>query len=215
MLNTLFQLIIGNFDKLSAVSILIFSGFFIRLLLEASGQAWVKTKAHTATLIILPIITYVITNVIAGNIALSLGMVGALSIVRFRNPVRSPLELSAYFGAITMGIAASVSLSWLVFLVFSTVLVFLFLIVANTVSTKIFKHPLFIASFTEGNSLSILTIRTLEKLDICEKHKMLQSKNKNENEIIYSFASDNFLNLRKLEEEPEIQSKSISIELRR
>ena len=214
-MNTLIELFIGNVDKIIAVSILIFSGFFIRLLLQACGQAWVKTKAHTATLIILPIITYVITNVISGNIALSLGMVGALSIVRFRNPVRSPLELSAYFGAITMGISASVSLFWLVFLVFSIVLVVLFLIVADTVSTKISKNPLFISSFTEGNSLSILTITTLQQLDICENHDMLQSKNKNENEIIYSFASDNFLNLRKLEEEPEIQSKSISIELRR
>jgi hypothetical protein len=153
--------------------------------------------------------------VISGNIALSLGMVGALSIVRFRNPVRSPLELSAYFGAITMGISASVSLKWLIFLVVSVVLVVLFLIVASIVSTKIFKRPLFISSFTEGNSLSILTIRTLQKLDICEKHEMLQSKNKNENEIIYSFASDNFLDLRKLEEEPDIQSNSISVELRR
>jgi len=215
MLNTLIQLIIGNADKILSVLILILSGLFIRFLLEACGQAWVKTKAHTATLIILPIITYVITNVISNNIALSLGMVGALSIVRFRNPVRSPLELSAYFGAITMGISASVSLMWLIFLVFSVVLVVLFLIIANTVSTKIFKHPLFISSFTEGNSLSILTIRTLEKLDICEKHKMLQSKNKNKNEIIYSFASDNFLALRELEEEPEIQSKCISIELRK
>ncbi|MDA9133795.1 DUF4956 domain-containing protein [Gammaproteobacteria bacterium] len=215
MLNTLIQLINNSAYNILVVLILIFSGFFIRLLLEASGQTWVKTKAHTATLIILPIITYVITNVISGNIALSLGMVGALSIVRFRNPVRSPLELSAYFGAITMGISASVSLKWLIFLVVSVVLVVLFLIVASIVSTKIFKRPLFISSFTEGNSLSILTIRTLQKLDICEKHEMLQSKNKNENEIIYSFASDNFLDLRKLEEEPDIQSNSISVELRR
>ena len=77
------------------------------------GQVWVSTISHTATIVILPIITYVITNVITDNIALSLGMVGALSIVRFRNPVRSPLELSVYFGAITMGIAASVNLKWL------------------------------------------------------------------------------------------------------
>ena len=72
--------------------------------------------SHTATLVLLPLITYVITNVISGNIALSIGMVGALSIVRFRHPVRSPLELSVYFGAITMGIAASVDFKWLIFL---------------------------------------------------------------------------------------------------
>jgi hypothetical protein len=37
-------------------------------------------------------------------------MVGALSIIRFRNPVRSPLELSLYFILITLGISAYVSI---------------------------------------------------------------------------------------------------------
>ena len=49
-------------------------------------------------------IGYLITEVISSNIALSLGMVGALSIVRFRTPVKSPLELVNYFMLITIGI---------------------------------------------------------------------------------------------------------------
>ena len=73
-------------------------------------------NSHTATLFVLPIIAFIITRVISGNIALSLGLVGALSIVRFRNPVRSPLELSVYFGAITMGIAGAVSKFYLIFM---------------------------------------------------------------------------------------------------
>ena len=107
-------------NKFLALSLLILMGLFLRIVLQIFGQTWIKTKAHTSTILLLPIITYVITNVISGNIALSLGMVGALSIVRFRNPVRSPLELSVYFGAITMGIAASVSLQWLLFLALSS-----------------------------------------------------------------------------------------------
>ena len=87
------------------------------------GQIWIKTIAHTSPLVLLPILTYVITHVISGNIALSLGMVGALSIVRFRNPVRSPFELTVYFGAITMGITAAVSLKWLFLLVVSITIV--------------------------------------------------------------------------------------------
>ena len=71
-----------------AVGILIFMSISARFLLIASGQHWVRTFSHTATLLVLPIITFVITKVISGNIALSLGMVGALSIVRFRNPVK-------------------------------------------------------------------------------------------------------------------------------
>ncbi len=75
-------------DKLIAISLLIFLGLVLRITLQIFGQTWIRSKAHTSTLLLLPIITYVITNVISGNIALSLGMVGALSIVRFRNPVR-------------------------------------------------------------------------------------------------------------------------------
>ena len=86
-----------NIKLIVTLPVLLLSGFYIRFLLEIFGQTWIRTKAHTTTLILLPIITYVITNVISGNIALSLGMVGALSIVRFRNPVKSPLELTALF----------------------------------------------------------------------------------------------------------------------
>ena len=58
-----------------------------------SGICWY----HHCPESLLPAITFVITKVIAGNIALSLGMIGALSIVRFRNPVKSSLELTIYF----------------------------------------------------------------------------------------------------------------------
>ena len=81
-------------SKSADILYLLLTSILIRFLLEISGQRWIKTFSQTATLIILPIVTYIITSVIAGNIALSLGMVGALSIVRFRNPVRSPFELS-------------------------------------------------------------------------------------------------------------------------
>ena len=60
-----------------------FNKYLFEILLELFGQKWIKTLSP-ATLLFLPLITY-ITSVISGNIALSLGMVGALSIVRFRN----------------------------------------------------------------------------------------------------------------------------------
>ena len=134
MIQLIIQTVISSGDKLFAVTLLIFIGLAIRVLLEFFGQTWVRTKAHTATLLFLPIITYVITNVISGNIALSLGMVGALSIVRFRNPVRSPLELSVYFCSITMGIAAGVSIEWVLFLALSLSIALFVLIVLRFLS---------------------------------------------------------------------------------
>ena len=84
-------------------------GGFISLSLIMSGQNWAKTFSNVTTFCILPLIGLVITTVISGNIALSLGMVGALSIIRFRHPVKSPLELSIYFLLLTVGITITTS----------------------------------------------------------------------------------------------------------
>jgi hypothetical protein len=73
--------------------------------------------------LILPIITCIITKTIYGNIALSLGMIGALSIVRFRHPVTSALELIISFDLITIGIAASVKINYAIILIALTILV--------------------------------------------------------------------------------------------
>jgi hypothetical protein len=201
--------------NISVIFLLFGSGLFVRFLLQLFGQTWIKTKTHTVTLLILPIITYVITKVITGNIALSLGMVGALSIVRFRNPVRSPLELSVYFGAITMGIAASVNILWVIFLVGSITFVAISLSVISFISSTIFKKSLFLISFSEGNSLSNLVVISKKPIDICETSEMLQSKLKSDTEITYTLASSSFLKLKELEENKLVQIESHTVELRR
>ena len=115
---------IGNnagtaYDQIFLVLTFLVSSLVLRQAMIFSGQNWIKTYSHTVTLLFLPIITYAITSVISDNIALSLGMVGALSIVRFRNPVKSPLELVIYFAMISIGIAGAVSYNWLLLIVVS------------------------------------------------------------------------------------------------
>ena len=113
-------------DELSTLGLLILSGILIRYSLIFTGQLWAKSHAQTITFMALPIITYVITNTIANNIALSLGMIGALSIVRFRHPVKSALELVIYFALITIGIATSVKIKWAIQLIVAAVLIIFF-----------------------------------------------------------------------------------------
>jgi len=217
MIEFLITKLLTNSDKFIAITLLIFLGLVLRVTLQIFGQSWVQTKAHTATLLLLPIITYVITNVISGNIALSLGMVGALSIVRFRNPVRSPLELSVYFGAITMGIAASVSLSWLLFLVAAIFIATISLIIVNKISTDLISIPFFHASFSEGNSLSSLSITTQGNIDSLDEHQFLQSKvvSNTKGEVVYYLSSNNFRLLRDIQKDIQENYKIQSIELRR
>jgi hypothetical protein len=217
MIELLITKILTHSDKLIAITLLIFLGLALRITLQIFGQTWIRTKAHTSTLLLLPIITYVITNVISGNIALSLGMVGALSIVRFRNPVRSPLELSVYFGAITMGIAASVSLLWLLFLVLAIVMAITSLAITNKISADLFSVPFFNASFSEGNSLSSLSITAKEDIVHLDEHKFLQSKVvlNTESKVIYFLKSVDFESLRNIQKDIQANHDVQEIELRR
>ena len=85
-------------------------GLYLRLLISIiSHQHWLKNYSQYFIFSILPITGFIITSVISNNIALSLGMVGALSIVRFRTPVKNPAELVIYFVLITLGIVVNVS----------------------------------------------------------------------------------------------------------
>jgi len=56
------------------------------------------------TLILLTLVTGPVVMAIGSNVALSMGMVGALSIVRFRTAVKEPVDTAYMFWAITMGI---------------------------------------------------------------------------------------------------------------
>jgi hypothetical protein len=203
------DLILGNFEKLKDIFFLIFISISLRIILEVFGQHWIKTIAHTSTLVVLPIITYVITNVISGNIALSIGMVGALSIVRFRNPVRSPLELSVYFAAITMGISASVNIKWAIFLFLSILIVVIIFLLLQILSRQLLKKEFFNVSFTEGNNLSTLTVILMrENMDLNES-KYLNTKISTDNEIRYTLISSNFENLKNLIDEINKKDKSV------
>ena len=183
------------FEPIITIILLIIFSIFGRILLEKIGQRWVTTFAHTTTIILLPVITFMITKVIAGNIALSLGMVGALSIVRFRNPVRSPLELSIYFACITMGIAASVHIRWLFYFVIAILLVSA-CIKITSILMKRFNKEFFNISFSEGNSTPTLEIESKKEIDKLDESKFLISKSKNNEVYYYTLASSNFNDLK-------------------
>ena len=110
-------------SNLIPIVFLLVAGILIRQSLIIASQMWAKTYHHSLSLLLLPVTTFVITKAISGNIALSLGMIGALSIVRFRNPVKNPFELVIFFCSITLGIASGVDIRLGIILLLVTVFV--------------------------------------------------------------------------------------------
>ena len=69
----------------------------------------VYSARFNVSLIMLTVITTLVMSVIGNNIALSLGMVGALSIVRFRTAVKDPRDTAYIFWCVAVGICCGVS----------------------------------------------------------------------------------------------------------
>jgi hypothetical protein len=207
------EMLLNNLDKIINIFLMIAISLYLRVLLQLLGQTWVKTIAHTSTLLLLPILTYVITSVISGNIALSLGMVGALSIVRFRNPVRSPLELSVYFGAITIGITAAVSQQWLLLLVASVTLVAIILFLIQKTTSILSLEPFFISSFSEGNIMSTLHIVASEEILEIDTNESLSSKTSGNGEVCYTLVNSDFETLKKIEHSVKNNNSTVTIQL--
>ena len=162
-------------EDLISIIIMLVSGYAIRYALIFSGQIWAKSFAQTVSFFILPIITFVITKTIYGNIALSLGMIGALSIVRFRHPVKSALELIIYFDLITIGIAASVKNNYAIILSFLTVVILISLKIFNNMQKKNNKQTFYNISFNEGAELNQIEIISSKKIDLIENNNNLKS----------------------------------------
>jgi uncharacterized membrane protein YhiD involved in acid resistance len=84
---------------------------------------YLRTKNNLALALMLPIITAIITKTISTNLFLSLGMIGALSIVRYRTPVKSTYELTLLFALVTIGIASIVNIKYSIFLTILIILI--------------------------------------------------------------------------------------------
>ena len=179
-------------DELKPILLMVSGGFIIRYTLILAGQAWARSYAQTVSFMVLPIITYVITKTISGNIALSLGMIGALSIVRFRHPVKSALELIMYFDLITIGIATSVRTKWAIQLILCTVVIIVLVKLAQKISQK-YGKSFYNVSFNEGASLNSIEVHTKEKIDQIESDNNLTSlfNDTVHGEIIYRLNFDN------------------------
>ena len=79
-------------------------GIIISLVYRKTFRGVLYSPNFSITLIMLTMITTPVVMCIKSNIALSMGMVGALSIVRFRTAIKDPLDTAYMFWALTMGI---------------------------------------------------------------------------------------------------------------
>ena len=190
--------------SLRPMALMLIGGLSFRFALTLTGQNWAKTYQQTVAFLVLPFVTYIITKTISGNIALSLGMIGAMSIVRFRNPVKSALELVMYFALITMGISASVRTKWAVQLIIIVIVIIFGVKIIQKISKK-YNKSFYNLSFNEGVSLNMLEVHSSEQIEMLEKNENLKTEIslRDQNEFVYRLAFENKKQLLEVKEQLE------------
>lgn len=112
-------------------------GVFIFLIYKKTYQGVLYSASFGTTLIALTMITASVILAVTSNVVLSLGMVGALSIVRFRTAIKEPLDIAFLFWSIAAGIILAAGMIPLA--VISSVVIGLILLVF--VNRKSNTHP--------------------------------------------------------------------------
>ena len=79
-------------------------GLFIFMIYKKTFSGVMYSSSFGVTLVALTMITTLVILAVTSNVVLSLGMVGALSIVRFRTAIKEPLDIAFLFWSIAVGI---------------------------------------------------------------------------------------------------------------
>ena len=91
-------------DMVLALTLAFGLGLFIFLIYKKTYNGVMYSSSFGVTLVALTMITTTVILAVTSNAVLSLGMVGALSIVRFRTAIKEPLDIAFLFWSITVGI---------------------------------------------------------------------------------------------------------------
>ena len=101
---------ISMLDMAIALVLAFLLGLFIFFVYKKSYSGVMYSASFGVTLVALSLITTLLIMTVVSNIVLSLGMVGALSIVRFRTAIKEPMDIAFLFWSIAVGIVLAAGL---------------------------------------------------------------------------------------------------------
>ena len=158
-------------DTILGLAVALVIGLFIFMVYKKSITGVMYSEGFGLTLIGLSLVTTLVIMAVTSNVVLSLGMVGALSIVRFRTAIKEPFEIVFLFWALAAGIVVGAGMIPLA-LIGSAIIGVLLILFANR---KVHNTPyIFIASCADEKAEeAILQILKQETSHVIVKSKTI------------------------------------------
>lgn len=144
-------------------------GLFIFVVYKKTLTGVMYSNGFACTLIGLSLVTTLVIMAVTSNVVLSLGMVGALSIVRFRTAIKEPMEIVFLFWALAVGIVVGAGMIPLA-IIGSAIIGVILILFANR---KIRNHPYILILNCRDEKAEEAV---LEELDRSVEHYIVKSK---------------------------------------
>lgn len=167
---------VGIFDMVIALVLAFAIGLFIFLVYKKTFNGVMYSSSFGVTLIALTMITTVVILAVTSNVVLSLGMVGALSIVRFRTAIKEPLDIAFLFWSIGVGIVLAAGMIPLA--VIGSVVIGVILLVF--VNKKSHSNPYIVVVRCENHEAEV---KVQDYLKVNTKRSVVKSKSAQKGEI--------------------------------
>ncbi|WP_191858409.1 DUF4956 domain-containing protein [Hanstruepera ponticola] len=152
-------------DFLINIFITIILSYIIGLVYSKYGNSLSNRKKLTQTFVLIAVTVMLVISIVKSSLALSLGLVGALSIVRFRTAIKEPEELVYFFVAIALGLGMGAN-QRIVTLIGAVIIIFYIVIQNyNSVKRTVQQNLIITLSNTSDKALDENQI-----LDILKKH---------------------------------------------
>ena len=162
----------STLDVILALGLSFVIGLFIFLVYKKTYQGVMYSDSFGVSLIAMSMITSLVIIAVTSNVVLSLGMVGALSIVRFRTAIKEPMDIAFLFWAIAVGIVLGAGL--LPLAIIGSVIIGIIIVVFST--RKIGDTPYILVVSCENEETES---RAYELIKEDAKKSLLKSKSVN------------------------------------
>ena len=160
---------ISYLDMAIALLLAFVVGLFIMQVYKKTFKGVMYSESFAISLLALCLITTLIILAVTSNVVLSLGMVGALSIVRFRSAIKEPIDIAYLFWSISAGIVIGAGLIPLAIVAS----IFIGIVMILFVNKKTTNNPYILVincsdDDSENNALNLLS-KSVEKYNVKSK----------------------------------------------
>ena len=175
VVDTIKKSVLNNFTGAISVTYMLLSlivafiiGLFIIYVYRKTYTGVVYSKAFSLCILMLAMVTSMIIRTISSNISLSVGMVGALSIVRFRTAVKEPVDTGFMFWGITAGIMSGAGL-YIISIVASLLIGILYFVI-YLMGFKLSNRYLLVLKYeASAHDAVVKRLKTLKKFKVRSK----------------------------------------------